>query len=227
MLKVKLQCSGHLMWRTDSLEKTLMLGKVEGGRRRGWQRMRWLDGNTDSMKLSLVNSGSWWWTVRLEFCSPWGRKESHTTHWLNWTEPLLQIAPLASPYLLKNTKLFSLWFFVWQSFLVLEFLRISYHALIVEWQPVWRKLLFSKFEVLSFNAFSTLPCHHLIHSRIIVTLMHKEHKEEILKAYKSKEQITYKETRIRLIDFSKVTLGAGNTFIRWILNLWSVHIFLF
>ena len=53
MLKLKLQYFGHLMWRTDSLEKTLMLGKIEGGRRRGWQRMRWLDGVTDSMDMNL------------------------------------------------------------------------------------------------------------------------------------------------------------------------------
>ena len=53
MLKLKLQYFGHLMQRTDSLEKTLMLGKIEGGRRRGQQRMRWLNGITDSMDMSL------------------------------------------------------------------------------------------------------------------------------------------------------------------------------
>ena len=53
MLKLKLQYFGHMMWRTDSLEKALMLGKIEGKRRRGWQRARWLDGITDSIDMSL------------------------------------------------------------------------------------------------------------------------------------------------------------------------------
>ena len=53
MLKLKLQYFGHLMRRADSFEKTLMLGKIEGRKRRGWQRIRWLDGITDSMDLSL------------------------------------------------------------------------------------------------------------------------------------------------------------------------------
>ena len=60
-LKLKLQHSGHMMWRADSLEKTLMLGKTEDGRRRGWQRMRWLDGVIESMDVSLRKVGK---TVR-------------------------------------------------------------------------------------------------------------------------------------------------------------------
>ena len=62
MLKLKLQYFDHLMRGTDSLEKILMLGKIEGGRRRGQQRMRWLDGITDSWTWVWVNSRSWWWT---------------------------------------------------------------------------------------------------------------------------------------------------------------------
>ena len=64
MLRLKLQYFNHLMRGADSLEKTLMLGKIEGRRRRGQLRIRWLDGITNLMDMSLSNSRSWWWTGR-------------------------------------------------------------------------------------------------------------------------------------------------------------------
>ena len=89
MLKLKLQYFGHLMQRVDSFEKTLMLGRIEGRRRRGQQRMRWLDGITNSTDMAFG------WTLGvgdgqggLACCSSWGHKVGHD--WateLNWTEP--------------------------------------------------------------------------------------------------------------------------------------------
>ena len=86
MLKLKLQYFSCLMWRADSLEKTLMLRKIESKRRRGWQRRRWMDDITDSRDLSLSTLGDSEGQGSLACCSPWGRKELDTTKWLNWTE---------------------------------------------------------------------------------------------------------------------------------------------
>ena len=78
MLKLKLQCSGHLMQRTDSLEETLMLGKIEGKTRRGCQRMRWLDSITDSMDMNLQTLGVSEGQGSLVCCRLWGHKQSNT-----------------------------------------------------------------------------------------------------------------------------------------------------
>ena len=86
MLKLKLQYFVHLMRRDDSFEKSLMLGKIEGRRRRGQQRMRWLDGITNSMDMSLGELRFGDGHGGLACCDSWDCKESEMTEWLNWTE---------------------------------------------------------------------------------------------------------------------------------------------
>ena len=100
MLKLKLQYFGHLMQRADSLEETLILGKIEGGRRRGWQRMRWLDGISDPIDMSLSNSRNWWWTEKPGVLQSMGlRRVGQDSDWIDWLgnwakvwEPHLELA---------------------------------------------------------------------------------------------------------------------------------------
>ena len=97
MLKLKLQYFGHLMQRVDSLEKTLMLGGIGGRRRRGRQRMRWLDGITDSMDMSLSELWSWWWTGRPGVLQSMGsqRVRHDRVTEPNWTERICFNATLS------------------------------------------------------------------------------------------------------------------------------------
>ena len=83
ILKLKLQDFGHLLQTDDSLEKSLMLGKIEGRRRRGHQKMRWLDGIMDAMNMTWQTLGDGEGQGGLVYCSPWGRKESDMTGLLN------------------------------------------------------------------------------------------------------------------------------------------------
>ena len=104
-LILKLQYFGHLMQRTDSLGKTLMLGKTEGRRRRGQQRMRWSDGITNSMGTGLRSSRNWWWTGRPGVLQSTGLQRVDTTEWLNWTD--IQFAPKYKKYNNEYPEVFS------------------------------------------------------------------------------------------------------------------------
>ena len=133
MLKLKLQYFGHLMRRLDSLEKTLMLGGIGGRRKRGRQRMRWLDGITTRWTWVWVNSGSWWWIGRpgvLRFMGSQRVGHDWATE-LNWT-------------LIKQSHFLVFWytFFNWE-ITALQFCVKLYTKLLVSVVQRWESIIIS------------------------------------------------------------------------------------